>query len=262
MPCTASRVGLTSHLLTHTATFSPPKPDTTGSDLRGVTKCRLGRPHLSRPPPGPEPLGSPAPCPPRPPRTGCGGPGQDTSCPFSSNGTAIFMVTSSLLCPTHTGQTVPPAAAAAAVDLTPVTELIVPALDPAKTARPPGPPPVFPGGVIDGLHGAPGHLHIGAALLLRETLPVDQADGPHTHPPSGPQLPSGGCLPRGETPVSGASDRPFCTSWALARPSPSRFWSPFRSVKSSIEQFLVYVKNNSWHIPEIKCHGRPTAKAA
>ena len=87
------------------------------------------------------------------------------------------MVTSSLLCPAHTGQTVPPAAAAAAVDLTPITELIVPALDPQRPPVHQGLRQFFPGGVIDGLHGAPGHLHIGAALLLRETLPVDQADG-------------------------------------------------------------------------------------
>ena len=71
----------------------------------------------------------------------------------------------------------PPAAAAPAVDLIPIAELIVPALDPQGPALHQDLRQLFPGGVVNGLHGAPGHLHIGAALLLREALPVDQANG-------------------------------------------------------------------------------------
>ena len=196
-----------------------------------MTKCRLGRPHLSRPPPGPEPLGSPAPCPSRPPRTGCRGPGPGhvlsvfiqwdrnfyghillaLSDPYRPDGAAGSRRSRSRPHSRHRADSSRPRS--------------------AKTACPPGPPPVFAGRRYRWT--ARGSWPPASRRCTPpERNPACRSGGrPHTHPPSGPQLPSGGYLPRGETPVSGASDRPFCTSWALARPhlpllSPSALSSP------------------------------------
>lgn len=69
------------------------------------------------------------------------------------------------------------ASAAAAGFFFSVAELVRASLDPEREAVHQRRCQFFPGRIVDHLDGGPGHLHIGAAFLLGEALPVDETDG-------------------------------------------------------------------------------------
>ena len=69
------------------------------------------------------------------------------------------------------------ASAAAAGFFFSVAELVGASLDPERETVHQRRRQLFPGRIVDHLDRGPGHLHIGAAFLLGEALPVDETDG-------------------------------------------------------------------------------------
>lgn len=102
---------------------------------------------------------------------------------------------------------------------------------------------LLPGVVVDHLGGGAGDLHIGGALLLREVLVVDEADGfvfVHGQSDGGD---SGGGVFRSEAAgLRKTADLPaFPWSWHGGTPFDSFWHTPVS--RDSIPQFWVYVNN-------------------